>query len=136
MRIKSKHFKFVGNNVHWWKPIKGFDGYFVCEDGRIASTKQTGGHIAYLYELTPLMQRGGKRYKERLQVKLYKEGKSFQRYVARLVAEAFIPNPENKPEVHHIDGNPLNNDVSNLMWVTHEEHIALHKLMREARKHK
>lgn len=43
-----------------------------------------------------------------------------------LVAQAFISNPENKPEVHHIDGNPANNDVSNLMWVTSKEHADLH----------
>lgn len=51
-----------------------------------------------------------------------------KRYVGahQLVALAFIPNPENKPEVHHIDGNPANNAVDNLMWVTRKEHSALH----------
>lgn len=46
--------------------------------------------------------------------------------IHKLVAQAFIPNPENKPEVHHIDGNTLNNHVGNLMWVTKEEHDAFH----------
>lgn len=49
------------------------------------------------------------------------KGKTYHRRIHRLVAEAFIPNPENKPYVHHIDGDRVNNLVSNLEWATAAE---------------
>lgn len=50
--------------------------------------------------------------------------KKYKNYsVARLVAETFIDNPQNKPIVHHKDHNINNNDVSNLEWVTHQENM-------------
>ena len=48
-------------------------------------------------------------------------GKKHREYIHRLVALAFIPNPENKRVVNHIDGNKQNNNVSNLEWRTHSE---------------
>lgn len=56
-----------------------------------------------------------------LRVELYKGGKGKHFKVHRLVANAFIPNPLNKPQVNHIDGNNQNNSVTNLEWVTNGE---------------
>ena len=56
-----------------------------------------------------------------LSVDLYKDGERMTRGIHRLVAEAFIPNPYDKPEVNHKDGNKHNNCVSNLEWVTKKE---------------
>lgn len=54
-------------------------------------------------------------------VSLWKNNKGTTYYVHRLIAHHFIPNPDNKPEVNHIDGDRNNNNVSNLEWVTSSE---------------
>lgn len=61
------------------------------------------------------------RNKRYLVVTAQLEGKQKHFYVHRLIAEAFIPNPDNKTEVNHIDGNPLNNRLDNLEWCTRSE---------------
>lgn len=55
---------------------------------------------------------------------LSKDNTTTSKYVHRLVAETFIPNPENKPFVHHKDGNTANYCADNLEWVTHHENIS------------
>lgn len=59
--------------------------------------------------------------REYSRVCLYERGKGTHYSIHRLVAQAFIPNPENKPCVNHIDGNKLNNNAGNLEWCTYGE---------------
>ena len=91
------------------KEIKGFPNYYVTEDGHIWS----GWCGRYISEI--LTENGYRR------VVLSKNNKSHNFLVHRLVAEAFIPNPENKPCVNHKDLNRENNCVKNLEWVTYKE---------------
>lgn len=61
-------------------------------------------------------------------IELHQDGKMIRIFIHRLVAMLFVPNPDNKTktEIHHIDGNPLNNNMNNLMWVSPIEHRKLH----------
>ena len=95
-----------------WRPIEGTNGeYQVSNTGLVKTTKT--GRI-----LTPTVSRHG--YER---VCLFKMDRERRYRVHRLVAMAFIPNPDNLPQVNHIDGNKRNNNVSNLEWVTNEENM-------------
>ncbi len=111
--------------IEEWRDIKDYEGiYMVSNLGRIKSLIGFNGHNYIKREkiLNPYKQEGSKNY-YRSVVKLKKDGKGKQFKVHRLVAEAFILNPENKLEVNHLDGNPLNNKVNNLEWCTRQENI-------------
>ena len=62
-------------------------------------------------------------------------GKQKNKSIHRLVAEAFLPNPDNLPCVHHIDGNRLNNRLDNLKWVSEQENVKQAKPPKKQEKH-
>lgn len=85
-----------------------FSGYTVSEAGVIRNKQ--GKEIA-----RQVARNGYER------VELWENGKGKKFLVHRLVAAAFVPNPEGKPDVNHIDGEKLNNSAANLEWVTQRE---------------
>lgn len=65
---------------------------------------------------------------------LFFRGKQYIFYTHRLVAEYFVPNPDNLPIVHHKDGNKLNNFYLNLEWISAKEHSQTIKELRQRKK--
>ena len=93
-----------------WKDIKDYeDIYQVSNLGRVK--RVTTGRILKGYKITG----------DYLGVRLYKNNVGSMKKIHRLVAQVFIPNPENKPQVNHIDEDKTNNMVSNLEWMTAKE---------------
>lgn len=104
------------------KPIPGFELYSADKQGSIYRTsytdKENTAKYSLPHKLSPSYDRDG--YPR---VVLSVNGKTFYKKVHYLVALTFIPNPENKPWVNHIDGNKKNNKVENLEWVTPCENV-------------
>ena len=106
-----------------WKDIEGYEGlYQVSNLGRVKSLGRdyvaANGGIRHIEEHFLKQAISPKGY---LKVTLLKNGARSTKQVHRLVAEAFIPNPDNKPQVDHIDGNKQSNIVSNLRFATNKE---------------
>lgn len=107
-----------------WENIKGYEGiYQVSNLGNIKSVNH------YVMNNGIKQLRKGNVLKKNINVwgyegvVLYKNGIGKRHTVHRLVANAFINNPDNKKEINHIDGNKLNNCVSNLEWCTRSENM-------------
>lgn len=92
-----------------WKPIQNFEGYYVSNLGRVQSHKSWGGtSFRFLHP--------SKTKKGYFTVSLCKSGKRSQFLVHRLIAETFIPNPSNLPQINHKNENKEDNRVQNLEW--------------------
>lgn len=112
-----------------WKDIEGFEGYYqVSNLGRVKSLERirianNGKSETAQFPVKEKILAISKQTQGYSQASLCKDGTQKSYRLNRLVANAFIPNPDNKPEVNHIDGNKDNNCVDNLEWVTSVENI-------------
>ena len=108
-----------------WKDIAGYEGlYQISNFGRVKSLPRELKRFADRKCLTKeRILKAHPNSKGYLRVPLKKDGIEEKRFLHRLVAEAFIPNPNNKSEVNHIDNIPINNAVENLEWTTHKENM-------------
>lgn len=104
--------------------ISGFKHHTVDENGQVKNLKT--GRV-----LKPNLRKNGYYL-----MTIWEDGKSYKRYLHRIIAEAFIPNPDNKRTINHKDGNKQNNILGNLEWATYGENVShayntnLHKSMR------
>ena len=106
-----------------WADIKGLEGLFqISTLGRVKSLPRLKGNGkgVFLTKEIILKPATSKGYKF-VYMQAYNEKR--RAYVHRLVADAFIENPEGKPDVNHKDGDPANNNVENLEWCTESENI-------------
>lgn len=118
-----------------WRSIKGYEGYYEASNlGNIRSVERTiilktkdGKDRPSVFKSKVLKLRKEIKDKHnwlpRYYVHLSKDGKSKRFYVHRLVAQTFIENPDNLPDVNHINGNPLDNRVENLEWITKADNL-------------
>ena len=99
--------------IEEWRQIRGFPNYLISNYGRVKSLERDykyGSHKDII--LKPGYRRGYEK------VTLFLNGKRYVKATHRLVAEAFISNPNNLPVINHKDENKLNNRVDNLEWCT------------------
>ena len=105
-----------------WKPIHGAKGYWISTLGQVLKdppkVRKRGRRNRHKFIQSVAKPWGVSTY---WTVRLTIQGKRRCFFVHRLIAEAFIPNPENKPEVNHKDGNKLNSVLWNLEWATTKE---------------
>ena len=116
-----------------WRNIEGYEGlYQVSNEGRVKSLEKTiikknkCGKLSEYKLKTKILKPLVFDTYNHVEVELYKDSVREHKQIHVLVAQTFISNPHNYDVVHHIDHNPQNNRVENLMWMSKEQHGALH----------
>ena len=109
--------------IEEWKDIEGFEGlYQVSNTGKVKSLdRYVSMHGGLYHKKERILKFGGTKKNGHATVVLHKEKVGYPKLVHRLVAAAFVPNPDNKPVVDHIDTDLQNNNADNLRWVTQKE---------------
>lgn len=105
------NYQGVKQSKHEWVEIDSFPGYFISNYGEV---KKSDGYLMKVRDYPTLRYRS---------IGLVRNGKQKTVLIHRLIAIAFVPNPQNKPQVNHIDGDRRNNAPSNLEWVTPSENV-------------
>ena len=100
--------------------IPGFEDYFIAKStGQVISTKKRANALEGSIFKLKAQQNSTTSNSTYYMVRLTNnEGKYIKKYIHRLLAELFVDNPNNNPQVNHIDGNKHNNNIDNLEWVT------------------
>lgn len=112
-------------NQEVWKPVPGYEGiYEISSLGQLKSLARDVFRSGVIQHRNEYIKKQWPNPDGYMQCKLSRDGVNVNIGVHRLVAMAFLENPDEKPEVNHKDGNRTNNQIDNLEWVTREENIA------------